>query len=57
MTSDSIDTTSVPEATSEDERRARAAEMNRKRTEEEWNHNKREWVKSNFPDTTGSEKK
>ena len=41
---------STPDA--EDERRARAAEVNRKRTEEEWNRNKKNWLKSNFPEKT-----
>jgi hypothetical protein len=42
-----------PEPAAEDERRARAAEINRKRTEEEWNQNKKNWLKSNFPAKTG----
>jgi hypothetical protein len=40
----------APQPASEDERRARAAEVNRKRTEDEWNRNKKAWLKSNFPD-------
>jgi hypothetical protein len=43
---------SRPEEIPEDERRARAAEINRKRTEEEWNRNKKSWLKANFPETT-----
>ncbi len=40
----------VPDPAAEDERRARAAEINRKRTEDEWNQNKKSWLKANFPD-------
>ena len=41
---------SPPEPAAEDERRARAAEINRKRTEDEWNRNKKSWLKANFPE-------
>lgn len=41
---------SPPEPAAEDERRARAAEVNRKRTEDEWNRNKKSWLKANFPE-------
>jgi hypothetical protein len=34
----------------EDDRRRKAAEANRKATEEQWEHNKRRWLKENFPD-------
>lgn len=40
----------APDPAAEDERRARAAEVNRKRTEDEWNRNKKSWLKSNFPE-------
>ncbi|HWC65338.1 MAG TPA: hypothetical protein VG777_04585 [Thermoanaerobaculia bacterium] len=46
-------TESVAEVTpgaTEDERRRAAAEVNRKRTEEEWLRNKQRWVKENFPE-------
>ena len=43
---------SPPDPAAEDERRARAAEINRKRTEDEWNRNKKSWLKANFPDKT-----
>ncbi len=33
----------------EDERRQKAAEVNRKRTEEEWLRNKQQWIEENFP--------
>ncbi|MGH9441317.1 MAG: hypothetical protein ACRD16_03470 [Thermoanaerobaculia bacterium] len=39
-----------PDPAAEDERRARAAEINRKRTEDEWNRNKKSWLKENFPE-------
>ena len=42
----------APEPTAEDERRARAAESNRKRTEDQWNRNKQAWLKANFPEKT-----
>jgi hypothetical protein len=46
-----------PEAEeTEDQRRARAAEINRKRTEEEWERNKRRWLASNFPDKAREKK-
>ena len=35
---------------SEDERRQKAAEVNRKRTEESWLRNKERWIEDNFPD-------
>ena len=38
----------------EDERRARAAEINRKRTEDEWSRNKKSWLKANFPEKSES---
>ena len=43
---------SVPseEAASEDDRRQKAAEVNRKRTEESWLRNKERWIEDNFPD-------
>ena len=34
----------------EDERRQKAAEVNRKRTEEAWLRNKKSWIDDNFPD-------
>jgi hypothetical protein len=40
------DSVSVPE----DDRRAKAAEVNRKRTEELWERNKKRWLRTNFPD-------
>ena len=39
-----------PEPSAEDDRRARAAEINRKRTEDEWNRNKKSWIQANFPE-------
>lgn len=33
----------------EDERRRRAAEINRKRAEEQWARNKKDWKSRNFP--------
>ena len=39
----------APEAATEDERRQKAAEINRKRTEEEWLRNKQRWIRENFP--------
>ena len=44
-----------PEET-EDERRAKLAEINRKRTEEEWERNKREWLTRNFPEKSRAKK-
>jgi hypothetical protein len=46
----SPDASGAAEAGPEDDRRARAAEINRKRTEDEWNRNKKSWLKSNFPE-------
>jgi hypothetical protein len=46
-----------PAEVTEDERRSRAAELNRKRAEEEWNRNKREWLAANFPERASAEKK
>ena len=43
----------APPAETEDERRRRAAERNRKSTEEQWARNKREWQERNFPDKAG----
>ncbi len=34
---------------SEDDRRQKAAEANRKRTEEAWLRNKQRWIQDNFP--------
>jgi hypothetical protein len=34
----------------EDERRQKAAEINRKRTEESWLRNKERWIEENFPE-------
>ena len=40
-----------PEApANEDDRRQKAAEVNRKRTEESWLRNKERWIEDNFPD-------
>ena len=44
------DAPGAPEPSLEDDRRARAAEVNRKRTEDEWNRNKKSWLRSNFPE-------
>jgi hypothetical protein len=33
----------------EDDRRQKAAEVNRKRTEDEWLRNKQRWIEENFP--------
>jgi hypothetical protein len=41
------DASAVPDL--EDERRQKAAEINRKRTEEEWLRNKQLWIEENFP--------
>lgn len=35
---------------SDDDRRRKAADLNRKATEELWERNKREWLEKNFPD-------
>ena len=50
----SPDSAGAPEPAAEDERRARAAEINRKRTEDEWNRNKKSWLKANFPEKSES---
>ncbi len=34
----------------EDDRRQEAAEINRKRAEDEWNANKQGWIRENFPE-------
>lgn len=52
--SESGSETAVPEASStpvlEDDRRQKAAEINRKRTEAEWLRNKERWIEENFPE-------
>jgi hypothetical protein len=48
----SPDSAGAPDPAAEDERRARAAEINRKRTEDEWNRNKKSWLERNFPKKT-----
>ena len=53
MTEEAVATTP---AESEDERRARAAEINRKRTEQQWERNKREWLDRNFPEKAREKK-
>jgi hypothetical protein len=45
-----------PPVVSEDDRRAKAAETNRKRTEELWERNKRRWLKANFPSSEEKKK-
>jgi hypothetical protein len=39
-----------PTPDAEDERRQKAAGINRKRTEEEWLRNKERWIAENFPE-------
>jgi hypothetical protein len=39
-----------------DQCRARAAEINRKRTEDEWERNKRQWLARNFPEKAKEKK-
>ena len=39
-----------PENATEDDRRQKAAEVNRKRAEEQWNRNKQRWIDENFPE-------
>ena len=39
-----------PEPATEDDRRQKAAEANRKRAEAEWLRNKQSWIRENFPD-------
>jgi len=41
---------SSPTPDVEDERRQKAAEINRKRTEEAWLRNKERWIEENFPE-------
>ncbi|HET9795199.1 MAG TPA: hypothetical protein VFS34_12130 [Thermoanaerobaculia bacterium] len=52
--SESGNDTAAPEASStpvlEDDRRQKAAEINRKRTEAEWLRNKERWIEENFPE-------
>jgi len=38
------------ENSNEDDRRQKAAEINRKRVEEQWNRNKEQWIQDNFPE-------
>jgi hypothetical protein len=40
----------LPANETEDDRRQKAAEVNRKRAEEQWNRNKRQWIDENFPE-------
>lgn len=42
-----------PAAESEDERRRKAAEANRKATDDLWQRNKKEWLRRNFPEKLG----
>ncbi len=37
----------------EDDRRRRAAETNRKATDEQWQRNKKEWLRQHFPHKVG----
>jgi len=41
---------SAPTPDVEDDRRQKAAGVNRKRTEEEWLRNKERWIEENFPE-------
>lgn len=43
------ETAPTPEAGHEDDRRQKAAEVNRKRSEEQWLRNKQRWIRENFP--------
>lgn len=52
--SENMGSAGAPDPAADDERRARAAEINRKRTEDEWNRNKKTWLKGNFPEKTES---
>lgn len=40
----------APAGATDDDRRRAAAEVNRKRTEEEWLRNKQRWIQENFPE-------
>ena len=40
----------APALATEDDRRQQAAEINRKRTDEEWLRNKQRWIHENFPE-------
>ena len=42
-----------PDAPHEDERRQKAAEINRKKIEEQWLRNKQRWIEENFPEKRG----
>jgi len=48
--SDETDAAAGAAGETEDERRRRAAEINRKRAEDQWSRNKKDWKSRNFPD-------
>ena len=50
MSESPSETAPPPGAATEDDRRQKAAEINRKRTEEEWLRNKQRWIQENFPE-------
>ena len=48
--SETTEKSPAPESVTEDDRRQKAAEVNRKRAEAEWLRNKQSWIRENFPD-------
>jgi hypothetical protein len=51
MSGPSQDTPATPaDAPTDDDRRQKAAEINRKAAEAEWNRNKQRWIQENFPE-------
>jgi hypothetical protein len=44
---------SAPDDVHEDDRRQKAAEVNRKKIEQQWLRNKQRWIEENFPDKRG----